>query len=32
MPPTPETAHNYSIPASATVDVLPPVEAPAPRY
>jgi Flp pilus assembly protein TadD len=32
MPPTPETAHNYSIPVSATVDMLPPVEAPAPRY
>lgn len=32
MPPTPETAQNYSIPASATVDVLPPVEASVPRY
>ena len=32
MPPTPETAQSYSIPASATVDVLPPVEAAAPRY
>jgi Flp pilus assembly protein TadD len=32
MPPTPETAQNYSIPVSATVDMLPPVEAPTPRY
>jgi tetratricopeptide (TPR) repeat protein len=32
MPPTPETAQNYSIPVSATVDVLPPVEASLPRY
>jgi tetratricopeptide (TPR) repeat protein len=32
MPPTPETAHNYSIPASATVDMLPPVEGSLPRY
>jgi hypothetical protein len=32
MPPTPETAHNYSTPASATVDMLPTMEGALPRY
>jgi Flp pilus assembly protein TadD len=32
MPPTPETASNYSVPASAAVDMLPPVEQSVPRY
>ncbi|MEX2142201.1 MAG: tetratricopeptide repeat protein [Pirellulales bacterium] len=31
IPPTPETASTYALPASA-VDMLPPVEQPAPRY
>jgi len=32
VPPTPETASDYSVPASAALDMLPPVEQTVPRY